>query len=244
MNPISGIRAVVTGGASGIGAAVVSHLQACGATAVALDRSPTDGLSVTADLTDSTQVAAAMDDAARLLGGIDVLINNAGIGAVGDVTEATEDEWFGLWNVNVVGIARATKAALPYLKDSSNASIVNTSSVVASVGVPKRAVYSATKAGVLGLTYAMAADLAGDGIRVNAVAPGTADTPWIARLLDGADDPAAARSALEARQPIGRLVTAREVAEAITYLASPATASTTGTVIYVDGGMRQLRLPR
>ncbi len=130
----------------------------------------------------------------------------------GDVTEATEDEWTNLWSVNVVGLARATKAALPYLKASSNGAIVNTASIVAAIGVPNRAVYAATKGAVVSLTYAMAADFAEFGIRVNAVAPGTADPPWVGRLLDAAADPEAERSALEARQPSGRLVRADEVA--------------------------------
>jgi 2-keto-3-deoxy-L-fuconate dehydrogenase len=120
---------------------------------------------------------------------------------------------------------------------------VNTSSVLAVVGVPNRALYSASKGALYSLTLAMAADHVKDRIRVNAVAPGTADTPWVGRLLGAADDPSAERVALEQRQPIGRLVTAEEVANAIAYLASPLSASTTGTVLGVDGGMGNLRLP-
>ena len=112
------------------------------------------------------------------------------------------------------------RAALPFLRESGGAAIVNTCSVAATAGIPNRALYSATKGAVLSLTLAMAADHVGEGIRVNCVAPGTADTPWVGRLLDAADDPDAERAALEARQPMGRLVSAREVAEAIVYLAS------------------------
>lgn len=245
MTAFDDVRALVTGGASGIGAAVVRHLRAEGARVTVLDRAapqPDDDV-VLADLTDAARVGAAVEAAARRMGGIDVLVNNAGIGAVGDVAEATDEEWRSVWDVNVVGLARATRAALPYLDASSCAAIVNTASVVASVGVPRRAVYAATKGAVVSLTYAMAADFAGRGIRVNAVAPGTADTPWVGRLLDAAGDPAAARAALEARQPIGRLVTAEEVAFAIATLADPRSASTTGTVVFVDGGMDRLRLP-
>ena len=139
-------------------------------------------------------------------------------------------------------MVRVTRSALPHLRESSQAAIVNTCSVAATAGLPNRALYSASKGAVLSLTLAMAADHVTEGIRVNCVAPGTADTPWIGRLLDAADDPKAERAALEARQPIGRLVSAREVAEAIAYLASPATSSTTGTVLGVDGGMQNLRL--
>jgi NAD(P)-dependent dehydrogenase (short-subunit alcohol dehydrogenase family) len=246
MKSFEGVRVVVTGGASGIGAAVTSHLRDQGADVVVLDRAPGDAdlaRFVLADLSITEQVTVAIDEAARMMGGIDVLINNAGIGAIGDVTEATEEEWANLWSVNVVGLARTTTAALPYLKASSNGAIVNTASIVATIGVPKRAVYAATKGAVVSLTYAMAADFAQFGIRVNAVAPGTADTPWVGRLLDAAVDPQAERSALEARQPSGRLVRADEVALAIAYLAHPSSASTNGTVLFVDGGMERLRIP-
>jgi NAD(P)-dependent dehydrogenase (short-subunit alcohol dehydrogenase family) len=110
------------------------------------------------------------------------------------------------------------------------------------VGFPQRALYSASKGAVAALTLAMAADYLHDGVRVNAVAPGTADTPWINRLLNSAADPAGERAALEARQPHGRLVSAAEVAAAIGYLAGPEAGSTTGTVITVDGGLTSLRL--
>jgi NAD(P)-dependent dehydrogenase (short-subunit alcohol dehydrogenase family) len=147
-------------------------------------------------------------------------------------------------DVNVVGIARVTRAAMPHLRESPHAAIVNTCSVVATVGVPQRAVYAASKGAVAALTLAMAADHVADGVRVNAVTPGTADTPWVERLLEQSGDAAAAAEALRARQPMGRLVTADEVAYAIAYLASPLSGSTTGTILSVDGGMSGLRLPR
>jgi NAD(P)-dependent dehydrogenase (short-subunit alcohol dehydrogenase family) len=134
------------------------------------------------------------------------------------------------------------RAALPYLRESAHPSVVLTSSVVAVVGVKNRALYSASKGAVSALALAMAADHVGEGIRVNAVAPGTADTPWVKRLLEQADDPAAMGEALRRRQPMGRLVTADEVAHAIAYLASPLSASTTGTILGVDGGMAHLRV--
>ena len=137
-------------------------------------------------------------------------------------------------------MVRVARAALPHLRESSSAAIVNTCSVAATAGIPNRALYSASKGAVMSLTLAMAADHVREGIRVNCVCPGTADTPWIGRLLDAADDPDAERAALEARQPMGRLVSADEVAEAIVYLAS--TSGTTGTALFVDGGMQGLRL--
>jgi NAD(P)-dependent dehydrogenase (short-subunit alcohol dehydrogenase family) len=144
-------------------------------------------------------------------------------------------------DVNVVGLVRVTRAALPALRDSAHAAIVNTCSIAATTGLPNRALYGASKGAVLSLTLAMAADLVADGVRVNAVNPGTVDTPWVGRLLDAADDPAAERTALEARQPHGRLVAADEVADAIAYLASPSAGSTTGTWLAVDGGMARVR---
>jgi NAD(P)-dependent dehydrogenase (short-subunit alcohol dehydrogenase family) len=164
------------------------------------------------------------------------------VGAQGTVCDNGDDEWRRIFDVNVLGIARVSRAALPFLRRSSAAAIVNTCSIAACAGLPQRALYSASKGAVQALTLAMAADHINEGVRVNCVNPGTADTPWVQRLLDSADDPAGERAALEARQPTGRLVTAEEVAHAICYLASPRSASTTGTVLAVDGGMYGLRL--
>jgi len=242
-----GKTALVTGGASGIGLATAQLLRSCGASVAALDRAgdaPAGVAFVRADVTDADVVSAAVAEAVEALGGLDVLVNNAGIGAQGAVEENSDDEWHRVFDVNVVGLVRVTRAALPFLRHSSQAAIVNTCSVAATAGLPNRALYSATKGAVLSLTLAMAADLVAEGIRVNCVNPGTADTPWVGRLLDAADDPDAERAALEARQPMGRLVRAEEVAEAIAYLASPAAASTTGTALAVDGGMQGLRLRR
>jgi 2-keto-3-deoxy-L-fuconate dehydrogenase len=240
-----GVRALVTGGASGIGLATVQRLTRDGARVAVLDLAP-DGPPgsdyVRADVTDDTAVRAAVAQAVSTLGGLDVLVNNAGIGAQGGVETNDDDEWRRVLDVNVLGLVRVTRAALPELRRSDSAAIVNTCSVAATAGLPNRALYSASKGAVLALTLAMAADLTPEGIRVNAVNPGTADTPWVGRLLDAADDPGAERAALEARQPHGRLVSADEVADAIAYLASPSAGSTTGTWLAVDGGMAGLRL--
>ncbi len=231
-------RAIVTGGASGIGAAVASLLRSRGASVVVLDRDRTDGIQV--DVTDAAAVDTAVREAAEQLGGLDVVVNNAGVGAQGTVADNGDEEWHRVFDINVVGMVRVSRAALPFLRESDNAAIVNTCSVAATAGLPQRALYSATKGAVLSLTLAMAADHVGEGIRVNCVAPGTADTPWIGRLLDAAEDPEAERAALNARQPMGRLVSAEEVAEAIVYLAT--STATTGTVLHVDGGYAGLAL--
>jgi len=239
MSDFTGLVAAITGGASGIGAATAAALAARGATVAVLDLAGP----VACDVRDPASVDAAVAAVVAANGRLDILINNAGIGAVGDVTANSDEEWRAVFEVNVFGIARVSRAAIPHLRRSPGAAIVNTCSIVAQIGLPQRALYSASKGAVAALTLAMAADHVGDRIRVNAVIPGTADTPWVGRLLDAADDPAAARAALEARQPIGRLVTADEVAHAIAYLASPLSSSTTGTLLPVDGGVVGVRTP-
>ncbi|MEZ3159553.1 SDR family oxidoreductase [Microbacterium sp. BWT-B31] len=243
---MDGLVAIVTGGASGLGAAIAGRLRDEGALIAVFDVNPDAAphadLAVRVDVTDDASVTAGVDAVAQRFGRIDVVVNNAGVGAQGDVTANTDDEWHRVFDINVVGIARVTRAALPHLRQSPAAAIVNTSSIAATAGLGQRALYSATKGAVLSLTRAMAADHLADGIRVNAVSPGTADTPWIGRLLASAADPEAERAALEARQPHGRLVSADEVADAVAYLAGPRASSTTGVSLAVDGGMQELRL--
>ncbi|MGW1182159.1 SDR family NAD(P)-dependent oxidoreductase [Streptomyces drozdowiczii] len=246
-----GMNALVTGGASGIGAAVTTLLLERGARVAVLDRdttgAPAGALAVEADVTDDAAVRAAVDRAAAELGSLHTLVSNAGIGAIGAVEDNDDAEWARVLDINVLGMVRAARHALPHLRRAAAdrpgaVSITHTCSIAATAGLPQRALYSASKGAVLSLTLAMAADHVREGIRVNCVNPGTADTPWIGRLLDQADDPAAERAALDARQPLGRLVSADEVAAAVVYLAGPAAASVTGTALAVDGGMQGLRL--
>ncbi|MQA95547.1 MAG: SDR family oxidoreductase [Streptosporangiales bacterium] len=254
MGEFDGIRALVTGGASGIGLATARLLADRGAAVACLDRTVTEGagevdgdrrlLPVRADVTDDAAVRAAVPRAAEALGGLDVLVNNAGIGAQGTVEDNDDAEWAAVFDVNVFGMVRVTRAALPYLRESRHAAIVNTCSIAATAGLPRRALYSATKGAVYSLTLAMAADHVADGVRVTCVNPGTVDTPWVGRLLGASGDPVRERAALEARQPTGRLVSAEEVAAGIAYLASPQAGATTGTALPVDGGMAGLRVPR
>lgn len=241
-----GLVAVVTGGASGIGAAIAERLHASGAQVAVLDLHadavPDGMLGLAVDVSDDESVRAAISAVIARYGQLDVVVNNAGIGAQGTIEDNPDDEWRRVFDINVLGLVRVSRAALPHLRRSPAASIVNTCSIAATAGLPQRAAYSATKGAVLSLTRAMAADHLREGIRVNCVNPGTADTPWVTRLLASAPDPAAERAALNARQPHGRLVTADEVAGAVAYLASPLSGSTTGTSIAVDGGMQELRL--
>jgi NAD(P)-dependent dehydrogenase (short-subunit alcohol dehydrogenase family) len=243
-----GLRALVTGGASGIGLAAAEGLAAKGCRVAVLDLE-TAGvdpvlLAVRCDVADAESVSTAVERVANEFGGLDIVINNAGIGAQGTVEENTDNEWRRVFEVNVYGMVRVTRSALAHLRRSEHAAIVNTCSVAADVGLPRRALYSATKGAVLALTRAMAADHLAEGIRVNCVNPGTADTPWVQRLLGHAADPEAELKALSARQPHRRLVTAQEIAGAIVYLASPLSGSTTGTALNVDGGLVSLRVPQ
>lgn len=236
--------AIVTGGASGIGAAVADALAARGATVAVLDLNPqgSSHRAFVADVADAESVRSAVEAAAREFGRLDIVVNNAGVGAQGTVETNDDAEWHRVLDINVVGMARVARAALPFLRQSNAAAIVNTASIASTAGLPQRALYSASKGAIAALTRAMAADHLAEGIRVNAVSPGTADTPWIGRLLDAAADPRAERAALEARQPHGRLVSAEEVAHAVISLASPLASSTTGVNLNVDGGMQELRL--
>ena len=268
----SELAALITGGASGIGLATARLMASRGARVAILDRqipdgAPGDGSAesdgsaeyvpfgsspldaslrpVVADVTDDGAVRSAVADAAGALGGLDILVNNAGIGAAGTVEDNDDAEWHHVLDVNVLGIVRATRAAMPALRASAarrgEAAIVNTCSIAGIAGLPQRALYSASKGAVYALTLAMAADHVREHIRVTCVTPGTVDTPWIGRLLGAAPDPVAERAALTARQPTGRLVSADEVAAAIAYLASPQAGATTGMALAVDGGMSGLR---
>ena len=243
--PFEGLTAVVTGGASGIGLATARMLIDGGAKVASLDLvSVVDEslLGVVCDVTDDLSVQSGIQTAVDRYGRLDIVVNNAGVGAQGSVSDNDDAEWSRVFDVNVYGMVRVARSAMPHLIESPHAAIVNTGSIVAWAGLPQRALYSATKGAVHALTLAMAADHVHDGVRVNAVAPGTVDTPWVRRLLETAQDPDAEARALAARQPMGRLVTAGEVAAAVCYLASPAAGSTTGTILAVDGGMQGLRL--
>lgn len=247
-NEFNGLTAIITGAGSGIGLAVAKGLKARGAKVYGFDLNQGEmaeyATFIKCDIGDATSVAAAFDEFKKVSKGLDILINNAGIGSLTTVEHETDEIWHKVLNINVVGTARVSKLAIPLLRASKSAAIVNTASIAATDGIPNRAAYSASKGAVMTLTLAMATDHLADGIRVNAVNPATTDTPWVKRLLDLSGDAQSARAALEARQPMGRMVSPDEIANAIIFLASPLQASVTGTAISVDGGMHSLRIAK
>jgi NAD(P)-dependent dehydrogenase (short-subunit alcohol dehydrogenase family) len=239
--PFDRLVAVVTGGASGIGLATGRLLHQSGAHVTVLDlqsppvESGLDGLHC--DVRSTASVAAAIAAVMAGQGQLDLVINNAGVEARGGIADLDDVSWTRVLDVNVVGMARVVQAALPHLRESSAAAIVNTCSIAAVQGMAGLSLYSASKGAVLALTRALAAELHPDGIRVNCVLPGTVDTPWVQRAAAGFDDPSIALDRFRARQPDGRLIPPEEVAAAIAYLCDPRSASTTGTALTVDSGV-------
>jgi 2-keto-3-deoxy-L-fuconate dehydrogenase len=232
---MSGRVVVITGAAGGIGDAMMQRFAALGDTTIGLDLA--DGF----DITDPTQCTHAAQRIVDEHGRIDVLCNNAGISAVGDVVQSTPDEWQRVFAVNVFGVANMSRAVIPYMRAAGQGAIVNTCSIVATVGLVQRAVYGASKGAILALTKAMAADEVANGIRVNCVSPGTVQSPWVERLVAGTPDPAATMESLKNRQPLGRLVGTDEVAAAVAFLAAD-TTFTTGADFLLDGGISGVRI--
>lgn len=226
---------IVTGSSGGIGTALVEHFSAAGDTVIGLD------LESGFDLTDPAACQTEVERIQGEYGRIDVLVNNAGVGATGTIVDADPDDWQRVFAVNVFGLANISRAVLPVMREQGDGAIVNISSIAAQVGLTDRAVYSASKGAVLGLTRAMAADEVRHGIRVNCVCPATVDGPWVRRIIDAESDPDATYQRLRERQPLGRLVAAEEVAGAVAYLASPA-AFMTGQALSLDGGSVGIRL--
>jgi NAD(P)-dependent dehydrogenase (short-subunit alcohol dehydrogenase family) len=241
--------AIVTGGASGIGRAAVDRLIAAGAKVASFDlvdfeKPGSHVFSQKVDVTDRDSVRQAVGRTIENWGRVNLLVNAAGIGAAGTILDNGDDEWTRVFDTNVMGTVRVSQEVIPHLLKQKASAIVNVASIVATTGFPNRALYSASKGALVSLTLAMAADYLDAGLRVNAVCPGTTETPWILRLLEQADNPEEERRKLVARQLHGRLVSAEEVAEAIAYLLSPLAGSTNGAVMPVDSGITALYAAR
>jgi NAD(P)-dependent dehydrogenase (short-subunit alcohol dehydrogenase family) len=248
MERLGGKRAIVTGAGAGIGEAIAIRLSSEGARVALADLDEQAAERVAGeiegktlirrtDVTRSDEVEALVRGVVEEWGGLDVMVNNAGIGVAGTTPETSEEDWERLIAVNLKGTFLGMKYAIPAMRDSGGGSIVNISSVAALVGIPDRAAYSATKGGILALTKAAAIDHVAEGIRVNCIAPGTVDTPWIDRITAGYEDPEEARARMEARQPHGRFVTPEEIAAMAAYLAADESASCIGACMIVDGGV-------
>jgi NAD(P)-dependent dehydrogenase (short-subunit alcohol dehydrogenase family) len=237
---------VITGGGSGIGRATALLFAQEGARLVVADKrnaqkvaaecanKGAQAIAVEADVAVAADVRRMIEAAVERFRRLDVLVNNAGYGITGSVVETDEEDWDALMAVNVRGVFLCSKYAMTR---SGGGTIVNTASVVAAVGVGNRAAYCASKGAVAALTRAIAIDHVGEGIRCNAIAPGTIDTPYFNDILKGSADPAATRKALASRQLLGRLGTPEEIAAGILFLASDESRFATGTILTLDGGM-------
>lgn len=244
MMDLAGRIALVTGGASGIGRASAEELLRRGASVGVLDRTdavPDGAQALVADVTDAAAVSSAINAFCAPHGRLDVLLNNAGVSFVGGIEDGTEDDWRRVFDVNVFGQMRVMRAALPWLRRSEAASVIIMSSCSALNGIPDRVLYSASKGAAQSMMLALSADLVGEGIAVNAIAPGTVATPFMEEIIASAEDPDAQRAAFEARQPTGRMLDPAEIGHAVAYLASPLARSTTGATIEIDGGMGTIR---
>ena len=241
---------IVTGGGSGIGRATallfaregaqlaIADKRKDAAQAVSQDcaRQGVTAIAIEMDVAKAADARRMVDETTKAFGRLDVLVNNAGYGIAGSVVDTEEQAWDDLMSVNVRGVFLCAKFAIPAMKANGGGVIVNTASVVAAVGIRNRAAYCASKGAVAALTRAIAMDHVGDGIRCNAVAPGTIETPYFSEILAKSPDAAAIRHGLEQRQLMGRLGTPEEIAAGILFLASDESRFATGSILTLDGG--------
>ena len=242
--------AVVTGAGSGIGAAIARALAQHGARVYIAERDDRNGVAVAdqinadngsaafihLDVADGDACRACAQRVLRESGRIDVLVNNAGVGAVGTLLTATEEDLDRLWRVNVKGIMHLTQAFLPNMVERRWGSIVNVASIGGVVGVKDRFAYCTTKFAVVGMTKCVAIDFADSRVRCNAICPGRVETPWVTQRISEYPDPKKAYEEMAATQALRRMGTPEEVAAAALYLASDESAFVTGSTLILDGG--------
>lgn len=245
---LAGKTALVTGGASGIGRATTLQLIGAGCRTAVIDRDEA-GLAdlvaavgeamcvpIAADLADPESTRKAVREAIERLGGLEIVVNNAGIGFRADVIETTLEQWELTFAINVRAPFIVCQEVLPQMLERGSGVIVNVASVGGMIGIPFRAAYGASKAALISLTRSLTVDYANRGIRANCVAPGTTETPWVDRIVAGADEPETMRQQMAERQVIGRLGTADEIADTIVFLASDRASFFHGSAVVVDGG--------
>lgn len=248
MDRLAGKRAIVTGAGAGIGRSIALRLASEGARVAIADvdesaagkvASEIEGetLARRTDVTRAAEVEALVAGVVEAWGGLDVMVNNAGVGVAATAVQTTEEDYERVMDVCVRGTLLGMKYAIPAITMAGGGSVINMSSVAALVGITDRAVYSAAKGAILSMTRAAAIDHVEEGVRVNCIAPGTVDTPWISRITSGYEDPEAARANMQARQPHGRFVTPEEIAAMAAYLAADESASCIGACMVVDGGV-------
>jgi NAD(P)-dependent dehydrogenase (short-subunit alcohol dehydrogenase family) len=247
-NRLEGKRIIVTGAGSGIGRAIALRMADEGARVALADVDEDaakrvaeeiggDTLVQRADVTGAESVEALIGRVVSEWDGLDVMVNNAGVGIASTVVDATEEDYDKMMDVCVRGTFLGMKYAVPAIRGSGGGSIINMSSIAALVGLNDRAIYCAAKGAILSMTRAAAIDHIEEGVRVNCIAPGTVDTPWISRITSTYDDPDEARKKMQARQPHNRFVTPEEIAAMAAYLASDESGSVVGACMTVDGGM-------
>jgi NAD(P)-dependent dehydrogenase (short-subunit alcohol dehydrogenase family) len=242
---LDGTVAIVTGAAGGVGRAVVELFAQLGASVVAEDVDPTvsslfggsERVAVlVGDVRDPRTAEAAAALAIDRFNGVHVLVNNAAVILSKDILTTSEEEWDTVMAVNVKGVFHHCRAVLPHFLAQASGSIVNVSSISGVVGLPQQAAYCASKGAIVQMTRQLAVEYADRGIRVNSVAPGAIDTPFLTRHLQAQEDPAAAALAVNAAHPLGRYASPAEIAQAIAFLASPASSFVTGAILTADGG--------
>ena len=243
---ISGTRVVVSGAAVGVGRAVVDKLAQLGARVCATDLTDSfadlgrsaggEVVTVVGDVTKAADVERIYAVAEERFGGVDCLVSNAGFIISKSVHETSEEEWDSVLDANAKSLFLMARRALPGMLARGSGSIVATGSISSVVGLPAQAAYCASKGALLQLVRQMAVDYAARGIRVNAVGPGSIDTPFLQKYLDGLDDPVAGAAAIKGAHPLGRWAEPAEVADAIVFLVGPTSSFVTGQILMVDGG--------
>jgi meso-butanediol dehydrogenase / (S,S)-butanediol dehydrogenase / diacetyl reductase len=242
--------AIITGGGSGIGletsklfakegsivAIVDRDLSKAQSVANAIHADGGQAMAIHADVTQSSDIKRMIDTVVTSHGRLDILVNNAGYGIAGTVVDTSEEDWNALMAVNVNGVYLGCKYAIPVMERQGGGVIVNTASTVSVAGITNRAAYVASKGAVAALTRAMALDHVGSNIRINAVGPGTIESPYFDAIFAKSEDPSALRKNLESRQPMSRMGQPSEIARAILFLASNDSSFCTGTTLFADGG--------